>query len=214
MSTIAELLRASRVMPVVTIEDPEHAVSVAKALLEAGLPVMELMLRTPQALAALRAITRALPSMKVGAGTVLDAAQMRQAEEAGAAFTVAPGATPALYAAARRSKLAFMPAIATPSELMSALEEGHTHCKLFPASVLGSTFAAALHGPFPEARFCTTGGISRTNLREFLGQPNVLTVGCSWIATPELIAAANWRQIHSNAEEACALADNVRGVCY
>jgi 2-dehydro-3-deoxyphosphogluconate aldolase/(4S)-4-hydroxy-2-oxoglutarate aldolase len=214
MSKIAELLRASRVMPVITIEDPELAVPTAKALLEAGLPIMELMLRTPKSLEALRNITRALPSMKVGAGTVLHAAQMQQAEEAGAAFTVAPGATPALYVAASRSRLPFLPAVGTASELMLALEQGYTHCKLFPASVLGSKMAGALNGPFPEARFCATGGISRTNIREFLSQPNIMTVGCSWLATPELIASANWRQIHSNAEEACALADNVRGVCY
>jgi 2-dehydro-3-deoxyphosphogluconate aldolase/(4S)-4-hydroxy-2-oxoglutarate aldolase len=214
MSSIAELLRASRIMPVVTLEDPEHALPVAKALLEAGIPVIELMLRTPRSLEALRTITRALPSLQVGAGTVLNAAQMQQATDAGAAFTVSPGATPALYAAARSSRLPFLPAVSTASELMMALEEGYTHCKLFPAAVLGSKAAAALHGPFPDARFCATGGISRTNLREFLGQPNVLTVGCSWLATPELIAAGNWRQIHSNAEEACALADNVRGVIY
>jgi 2-dehydro-3-deoxyphosphogluconate aldolase / (4S)-4-hydroxy-2-oxoglutarate aldolase len=214
MSTIPELLRASRVMPVITIDNPELAVPVAKALLEAGLPIMELMLRTPKSLEALRNITRALPSMKVGAGTVLNAEQMRQAEEAGASFTVSPGATPALYAAAGKSRLPYLPAVSSASELMLAMEHGHAHCKLFPAAVLGSKLAGALNGPFPEARFCATGGISRTNLREFLSQPNVLTVGCSWLATPELIAGANWRQIHSNAEEACALADNVRGVCF
>jgi 2-dehydro-3-deoxyphosphogluconate aldolase / (4S)-4-hydroxy-2-oxoglutarate aldolase len=214
MKNMAEILAASRVMPVVTVDNPDDALPVAKALLEGGLPVMELMLRTPRSLQSLRAITRDLPAMCVGAGTVRDAEQFAAAEQAGAAFVVAPGTTPALYAAAKRSRLPFLPAIGSASELMLAAEQGYQHCKLFPASVLGSAMAAALNGPFPEARLCATGGITRLNLREFLSQANIMTVGCSWLATSALMAAKNWQMISILAEEAGALSDNVRGVCY
>jgi 2-dehydro-3-deoxyphosphogluconate aldolase/(4S)-4-hydroxy-2-oxoglutarate aldolase len=107
--------------------------------------------------------------------------------------------------------LPFLPAVASASELMLALENGYEYCKLFPAAALGIGVAAALRGPFPSARFCANGGITRTNMREFLSQPNVISVGCSWLATEELIASGNWRQIQRNAEEACALSDNPPG---
>jgi 2-dehydro-3-deoxyphosphogluconate aldolase/(4S)-4-hydroxy-2-oxoglutarate aldolase len=205
MNDIAAILAQCRVMPVVTIDDPATAVPIARALHAGGLRVVEIVLRTPAALAAIRAIRSELPELIIGAGTVLSVADLEASRAAGARFAISPGTTPALLAAARDSGLPFLPAVATASEVLLGLAHGHTNFKLFPASVLGTATLRALHGPFAAVRFCATGGITRENAAEFLAAPNVAAVGVSWVTPADAIAAGDWSRIRGNAAFAAAL---------
>jgi 2-dehydro-3-deoxyphosphogluconate aldolase / (4S)-4-hydroxy-2-oxoglutarate aldolase len=203
--SMASILAASPVIPVVTISDVAHAVPLAKALVRGGVRVVEVTLRTPAALKAIEAIASGAPDILLGAGTVVTDAHLRDAEQAGAAFAISPGSTPALLAAAQSAKIPFLPGVATPSEIMRAIEAGYDHLKFFPAAVFGGTDALkAFSGPFPTLRFCPTGGISAENAMRYLALPNVVCVGGSWLTPAAAVAAGNWAEIERLARDAVA----------
>lgn len=206
MDSIAAILAAQSVLPVVTFADPARAAPLARALAAGGVTAIEVTLRTAAGLPAIRSIAREAPEVTVGAGTVLSPADLEEARAAGARFAVSPGATPALYEAALASGLPFLPAVATPSELMVAMSAGYQTVKLFPADQLGGpAFVRALAGPFPTARFCPTGGVDAGSAPAYLALPNVLCVGGSWLAPPELVAAGDFSAVTLRALGASAL---------
>jgi 2-dehydro-3-deoxyphosphogluconate aldolase/(4S)-4-hydroxy-2-oxoglutarate aldolase len=191
-----ELLRSARVIPVLTIERVEDAVPLARALVAGGVRVLEMTLRTPVAIDAAKAIIAEVPEAVVGIGTVLNAADLARAKALGARFVVSPGATPELLDAAAAGDLPFMPGIATASELMQALARGFSLVKFFPAEQSGGIGALrALGGPFPQARFCPTGGVGEANAATWLAEPNVVVVGGSWLCPAADIRSGNWSGI-------------------
>lgn len=193
------------VIPVVTLERAEEAVPLAAALLAGGLTTVEVTLRTPAALAGIAAIAAEVPEISVGAGTVLDAAQAEQAAVAGASFLVSPASTPPLLDAMAAVGLPFLPGVASPSEVASLLERGIGDMKLFPAAALGGpVLLRALAGPFPEARFCPTGGIWPEDARQYLNLENVAAIGGSWVADRDP-AAPDWTAVSAAAHAASAL---------
>jgi len=197
------------VIPVITLHHVEDALPLARALVEGGLPVLELTLRTDCALEAIARIARELPQARVGAGTVLSPRDLAQVGAAGAAFAISPGATEALYAAAAGCELPLVPGIATASELMRGLELGWRRFKFFPAEASGGAAALrGLAGPFPGVRFCPTGGIDAARAPAWLALPNVACVGGSWMLPEAAIRAGDWTRIGALAREAAAL---VRG---
>jgi len=195
---IEHFLRLSPVMPVVVIEDAQSAPDLARAYLRGGIRVIEVTLRTPAALRAIEAIARAAPDIRVGAGTVLSAADLQAATDAGAAFAISPGSTPALLDAGRNAAIPYLPAVATASELMSGLAAGY-HCfKFFPAGAAGGIpMLKSFAGPFPDARFCPTGGITQDTVRSYLELPNVLCAGGSWLSPADALAARDWGRIEA-----------------
>lgn len=204
---VRAVLKLAPVIPVFTPDDVDDAVQVAQALFRGGLPVIEVTLRTPRALDAIKAMVEAVPDAVVGAGTVLTPAQMDAAKAAGARFAVSPGATPTLYAAARDADLPYLPGVATGSELILGLEAGLDTFKFFPAVQSGGApLLSAWHGPFAEVRFCPTGGISAQTAPQFLHLPNVLCVGGSWLTTAVLMQSRDWDSIERLAREAAVLA--------
>lgn len=205
-SPLRGFLRLAPVIPVYTPAGAAEAVQVARALQRGGLAVIEVTLRTPAALDAIRAIAAEVPDMTVAAGTVLDAAQLAAARQAGARFAVSPGATPRLLAAARAEGLPLLPGVATASELMAGLEAGLDTFKFFPAVPAGGVpMLQALAGPFPQARFCPTGGITPASALGFLAQSNVLCIGGSWLTPKNRLVAADWPAIEHLARATAAL---------
>ncbi|WNH54081.1 bifunctional 4-hydroxy-2-oxoglutarate aldolase/2-dehydro-3-deoxy-phosphogluconate aldolase [Stenotrophomonas oahuensis] len=203
---VRAVLKLAPVIPVFTPENVDDAVAVAQALFNGGLPVIEVTLRTPVAMDAIKAMVEAVPDAVVGAGTVLTAAQMEQVKKIGGRFAVSPGATDRLYAAARDTDLPFLPGVATSSELMKGLEHGLDTFKFFPAVQAGGVgMLSAWNGPFGDVRFCPTGGISAQTARDFLHLPNVLCVGGSWLTTRALMQARDWAGIEQLARESAAL---------
>jgi 2-dehydro-3-deoxyphosphogluconate aldolase/(4S)-4-hydroxy-2-oxoglutarate aldolase len=189
--TADELVGLAPVIPVVVIDAIEDAVPLAEALARGGLPAIEVTLRTGAATAAIERIAAAVDGAVVGAGTVTTSRQVDEALAAGARFLVSPGATPALLDALQASGVPFLPGVATASEIVALLERGITHAKLFPAAVVGGVAALkAFHGPFPQMRFCPTGGIDAANAPEYLAQPNVACVGGSWMTKGDVEAQA------------------------
>jgi 2-dehydro-3-deoxyphosphogluconate aldolase/(4S)-4-hydroxy-2-oxoglutarate aldolase len=183
-ATIDAVLTAGPIISVATIADASRAAGIARALARGGVPVIEVTLRTPAALDVIRAIADEVPEAIVGAGTVLSPADLQKAVEAGAAFVVSPGMTPTLWAAARDCPVPYLPAINTPSELMAGMEAGFTAFKFFPSHVGGPQAVKSLHGPYPSARFCPTGGVTLQNAPDWLLCPNVAVVGGTWL-TPD-----------------------------
>jgi len=206
MGLIESVLHAAPVIPVVVIEDVAHAVPLARALVAGGIPAIEVTLRTPAALAAVRAIAQEVEGAIVGVGTARRPQDLLDAEQAGARFAVSPGATSALLAAAKDSALPWLPGAATASEAMTLAEHGFVHQKFFPAEAAGGVAALkSLHGPLPEVRFCATGGISVRNAREYLATPNVACVGGSWLTPAALVNAGDWTAIEALARAAAQL---------
>ena len=206
----AERLRAligtQPVIPVVRIDELAHAVPMAKALVAGGLPAIEVTLRTPVALDAIRLIIDEVPGAIVGAGTILDARQFDAAEKADAKFIVSPGTTQELLDAARTAATPLLPGAITPSEIMAMREEGYGFLKFFPAEQSGGApFLKAISAPIPDMLFCPTGGISLKNAMDYLSLPNVVCVGGSWVAPKELVSAGDWAGITKLASEASAL---------
>lgn len=200
------LLSQAPVLPVLAIDHVEDAVPLARALVDAGLPVLEVTLRTPAALDAMAAIVREVPGAVVGAGTVLRPEDFRAVEDTGAVFAIAPGATARLFEAAELTALAFIPAVATASELMTGLERGYRRFKFFPAEGAGGVVALkALAGPFADVRFCPTGGIDAAKAPAYLALRNVATVGGSWMVPADALAARDWARIGASAREAAGL---------
>lgn len=202
---IRALCARAPVIPVLVIEDAADAVPLACALLAGGLPVLEVTLRTPAALDAIRAMT-AVDGVAVGAGTVLTRADALRAREAGARFAVSPGLTDALAAACTEAGLPLLPGAVTASEAMRASESGFDMLKFFPAEPAGGAAAlSALAGPLPHLGFCPTGGITADNAARYLALRNVACVGGSWVARPEDVASGNWAAIEARARAAAAL---------
>ena len=184
------------IIPVLTIERLEDAVPLAKALVAGGVRTLEITLRTPVAIESAKAIMAHVPEAVVGIGTILNADDLARAEGIGARFGISPGATPDLLKAAAASALPFAPGIATASELMLALSHGFNLVKFFPAEQSGGIKALrALAGPFPDVRFCPTGGIGEANAASWLGEPNVVAVGGSWLCPAADIRSGNWAGI-------------------
>ncbi|HEY0504814.1 MAG TPA: bifunctional 4-hydroxy-2-oxoglutarate aldolase/2-dehydro-3-deoxy-phosphogluconate aldolase [Lysobacter sp.] len=201
------LLQGHRIMPVYTPASVEEAVSVGRALLAGGIGAVEVTLRTDAALEAIAALAREVPQLKVGAGTVLDAAQLRQVQQAGAAFAVSPGSSPELLAAAVELRIAYLPGVATASEVMAALAAGHRLLKVFPAEAINAlALLSAWQGPFARARFCPTGGIDAARARDYLRLPNVACLGGSWLTPAEALRSGDWARVERLAREAAALA--------
>lgn len=202
---IAAICALAPVIPVLVIDRPEDAVPLARALVAGGLPVLEVTLRTPVALAALAEMAR-VPGAVVGAGTILTPADLERAQAAGARFGVSPGTTPALRAAITASGLPFLPGAATASEVMVLAEAGFDIAKFFPAEQAGGAgMLRAFAGPLPAMRFCPTGGIGPANAPAYLALPNVPCLGGSWVAPQALVAKGDWAGIEALARSAAAL---------
>jgi 2-dehydro-3-deoxyphosphogluconate aldolase / (4S)-4-hydroxy-2-oxoglutarate aldolase len=197
----------SRVVPVIVLNDAAQAVPLANALLEGGIDVMEITLRSNVALQSMEAVARAVPQMHLGAGTVTRVAEVAQVMAAGATFALSPGCTDELVHAVREANLPFIPGVMTPGEVMRARDHGFTLMKLFPASQAGGIgMLKALGAPLPEVRFCPTGGVSVDNLRDFLKLPNVAMAGGSWLTPADLLRSGDWAGITKLAREATAMA--------
>ncbi|MDF2178764.1 bifunctional 4-hydroxy-2-oxoglutarate aldolase/2-dehydro-3-deoxy-phosphogluconate aldolase [Aliiglaciecola sp. CAU 1673] len=210
MISSEQLFSQGPVVPVLVIKDVAHAVPLAKALIDGGIRVLEVTLRTPAALEVIREIADKVPDALVGAGTVTNAAQLKQVEEAGAKFAISPGLTRELLEAGNRSKIALIPGISSISELMEGKDLGYTHFKFFPAEASGGTKTLkSIGGPFPEVVFCPTGGIGLNNYLDYLALPNVRCVGGSWLAPDELVATGQWDKITELAKEAVKGAQTV-----
>lgn len=205
---IAQIMTSAPVIPVIVIQDPAQALPLATALVKGGLNVLEVTLRTPHGLSAIRQIRTEIPEAIVGAGTVTDAEQIDAVIESGGQFLVSPGSTPGLIEAALEKPIALLPGIATPSEAMLLMEQGLRHMKFFPAEAAGGVpMLKALNGPLPQITFCPTGGIGPQSAGVYLALPNVACVGGSWMVPQKLIDAEDWDEISLLAGEASKLAD-------
>jgi 2-dehydro-3-deoxyphosphogluconate aldolase / (4S)-4-hydroxy-2-oxoglutarate aldolase len=199
------------IIPVLVVEDAAQAVPLARALMAGGIAALEITLRSAAALDAIQRIAAEVPDALVGAGTVLDAAQFPAACRVGARFIVSPGATDALYEAAHGAELPYLPAVATAGEIMFGMERGYHRFKFFPAARAGGVAALKdFAGPFPEARFCPTGGVGAENFVEYLALPNVFAVGGSWLAPADKVKAEDWPAITALAQRAVGEAKAVR----
>ena len=198
-----DVMNAGKVVPVLVFKKLEHAVPVAEALMEGGVNVLEITLRTEWAVDAIELISQKLPEAITGAGTVINAQQLQAVENAGAKFAISPGLTPGLLEAANKSKTALIPGIATISELMLGIEHGYDCFKFFPAEANGGVNALkSIGGPFPHINFCPTGGISPTNLKDYLALPNVRCAGGSWLVPQDAVEAGDWKRITELAKAA------------
>ncbi len=201
----AEICRLAPVVPVLVIDDLAHARPLAEALVKGGLPALEVTLRTPAALDAIRAMSE-VPGGVVGAGTLLTPADVKAAKAAGAKFGVSPGATDRILDACAEYDLPLLPGAATASEIMALLEKGYTVQKFFPAEQAGgAAFLKSIGSPIPQVRFCPTGGISLKLAPEYLALRNILCVGGSWVAPKDAMARGDWAAVTTLAAEAAAL---------
>ncbi|MES2187620.1 MAG: bifunctional 4-hydroxy-2-oxoglutarate aldolase/2-dehydro-3-deoxy-phosphogluconate aldolase [Pseudomonadota bacterium] len=208
--TARAVMRDAPVIPVIVLHDVAHAVPLARALVAGGIRMLEVTLRTPQALACIERIAREVPEAVAGAGTARSAADVQAVARAGARFVVSPGYTTALGRACRDAGLPLLPGVATGGEIMMAQEDGLTELKFFPALQAGGvSMLKAWHGPFGDITFCPTGGINTANAAEFLALPNVACVGGSWLTPVDAIVSGDWDRITELAREASQL---VRGL--
>ncbi|OLL71841.1 4-Hydroxy-2-oxoglutarate aldolase, 2-dehydro-3-deoxyphosphogluconate aldolase [Pseudonocardia sp. Ae168_Ps1] len=201
-----KLLELAPVVPVVVLDDAGAAVPLARALVDGGLPVIEVTLRTPAATEAVRRIAAEVPGAVVGTGTVRTPADVTASVAAGARFLVSPGATPRLLDAMEDSGLDLLPGTSSISEMLAVAERGHTAMKFFPAEAAGGRpFLKSVGGPLPDLRFCPTGGITPASAPDYLALPNVSCVGGSWLTPADLVAAGDFGRIRDLAAEAAAL---------
>ncbi len=204
---VVATMKLAPVIPVLTVRDVADGVAQARALVAGGLPPIEVTLRTPAALDAIAAIARSVPGAHVGAGTIVEPAQIEAAVNAGAKFLVSPGTSPALAAAAAQAPVAFLPGVATPSEAMTLRAMGFRELKLFPAEAVGGArLLASMHAPLPDLVFCPTGGIDAAKAPSYLALPNVLCVGGSWMLPKD----GDYARIETLAREASGLARPLR----
>lgn len=205
MTVLKTMISEARVLPVLTVDDVEQAVALARALQQGGIGAVEITLRTEAALAAIHTVKRALPEMRVAAGTVTRVEQMAAVRDAGADFAVSPGMTEALVNKAAQLSLPFLPGVATASEVMLGRELGLSSFKLFPAVAVGGIkLLKAMADPLPDAVFCPTGGLTLDNFTDFLALPNVICVGGSWMADREMLHNQNWQGITELARQTVA----------
>ena len=201
-----QVMQDAPVIPVIVLTDLAHAVPMARALLAGGIRMLEVTLRTPQALACIEAIAREVPQAVVGAGTVRSRADAQAAARAGARFAVSPGYTTAVGQACRDAGLALLPGVASASEIMQAQEDGFTELKFFPAMQAGGpAMLKAWSGPFFDVKFCPTGGVTPQNAAEFLALSNVVCVGSTWLVPADALASGDWARITRLAGEAVRL---------
>ena len=201
-----QVMQDAPVIPVIVLTDLAHAVPMARALLAGGIRMLEVTLRTPQALACIEAIAREVPQAVVGAGTVRSRADAQAAARAGARFAVSPGYTKAVGQACRDAGLALLPGVASASEIMQAQEDGFTELKFFPAMQAGGpAMLKAWSGPFFDVKFCPTGGVTPQNAAEFLALSNVVCVGSTWLVPADALASGDWARITRLAGEAVRL---------
>jgi len=206
LPTAADLIAVSPVIPVVVVDELAQAVPVARALAAGGIPVIELTLRTPVALDAIRAIAAEVPEVTIGAGTVTSPDAAKRALDAGAQFLVSPGCTPSLLAAMQETGLPFLPGTATVSDALAVLEAGQREMKFFPAEASGGVaYLSALPTVLPDAVFCPTGGIRPDTAAAYLALPNVACVGGSWLTPAAALAAGDWARVTELAAAAAAL---------
>jgi 2-dehydro-3-deoxyphosphogluconate aldolase/(4S)-4-hydroxy-2-oxoglutarate aldolase len=211
-TTAETLLRAAGILPVVTVHSLDEARRVSAALLDGGLPAIELTLRTPVAMEALAMLKRELPDIKIGAGTVLTETQLQQSIDAGADFIVTPGTPPALADALARAPLPVVPGAATPTELLALMARGFRVCKLFPATAVGGlAMLKGLAGPLADLKLCPTGGIGESTAAEYLAQPNVVCIGGSWMVPKDWLANGDWDKVRESAAKAAEIVRSVRG---
>ena len=204
--TALQVMQDAPVIPVIVLNDVAHAVPMARALVAGGIRMLEVTLRTPQALACMEAIARDVPEAVLGAGTVRSAEDARAAANAGAQFAVSPGYTSKVGQACRDLGLALLPGVATGSEIMMAQEDGLTQMKFFPAMQAGGpAMLKAWSGPFFDVKFCPTGGVTPQNAAEFLALPNVVCVGGSWLVPADALATGDWARITQLASETARL---------
>tara|TARA_R110001583_G_scaffold41891_1_gene133153 strand:- start:49938 stop:50570 length:633 start_codon:yes stop_codon:yes gene_type:complete len=205
--TIKEIMTMSPIVPVMVINNVEHAVPLAKALVKGGLKVLEITLRTPAALESIRRIKAEVPDAIVGAGTIINIETLNQAIEAGAQFIVSPGTTDKLIDAALATGVPLLPGIANPSDAMRLLEKGITAMKFFPAEAAGGIpMLKSIGAPIPQITFCPTGGVNQKNVKDYYSLPNVACVGGSWMCAANLVDAENWDEITRLSAEAVQLA--------
>ncbi|MEV0317859.1 bifunctional 4-hydroxy-2-oxoglutarate aldolase/2-dehydro-3-deoxy-phosphogluconate aldolase [Streptomyces sp. NPDC050658] len=203
---VPSVLDLAPVVPVVVVEEIGDAVPLARALVAGGLPAIEVTLRTPVALDAIRAVAAEVPDAVVGAGTVISARGVADSVAAGARFLVSPGWTDSLLDAMKDSGVPFLPGVSTTSEVVALLERGVSEMKFFPAEAAGGTaYLKSLGGPLPQARFCPTGGISLASAPSYLALPNVGCVGGSWMLPADAVATKDWARVEKLAREAAAL---------
>jgi 2-dehydro-3-deoxyphosphogluconate aldolase/(4S)-4-hydroxy-2-oxoglutarate aldolase len=201
--TALQVMQDAPVIPVIVLNDVAHAVPMARALVAGGIRMLEVTLRTSQALACIEAIAKEVPEAIVGAGTVRNASDAKAAANAGAKFAVSPGYTPSVGQACRDVGLSLLPGVATGSEIMMAQEDGYTELKFFPAMQAGGpAMLKAWSGPFFDVKFCPTGGVTPGNALEFLSLPNVACVGGSWLVPADALAQGDWARIEALAREA------------
>ena len=204
--TALQVMQDAPVIPVIVLTDINQAVLLARALVAGGIRMLEVTLRTPQALACIEAIAREVPEAVVGAGTVRSAQDVQSCAMAGARFLVSPGYTHAIGQASRDTGLPLLPGVATGSEIMMAQEDGLKELKFFPAMQAGgAAMLKAWGGPFGDVKFCPTGGVTATNAAEFLALPNVECVGGSWLTPADMLAHGNWAQVTALALQAIRL---------
>jgi 2-dehydro-3-deoxyphosphogluconate aldolase/(4S)-4-hydroxy-2-oxoglutarate aldolase len=201
--TAKEVMEISPIVPVIALESVDDALPLAKALLEGGIAIMEITLRTEAGLKSIETIAKAMPQMNVGAGTVLNADDFKKAVEHGAQFVFSPGISEELMQTSRELGVALIPGVATASEVMLAKNNGFEHCKLFPATVAGGVEALkAFSGPFSSMRFCPTGGVNLNNVKDFLALDNVVCAGGSWIVPKQAIKDKDFQAITKLCKEA------------
>jgi len=193
---VCSILSASPLIPVITVSHPDQALPLCQALVDGGIRVLEITLRSPYGINAIEQIRKAIPEVWVGAGTVTSIAQYRQVEAAGAQFVITPGVTEAILEFSLTSEAPLLPGISTVSELMIGYNLGYREFKFFPAEVAGGIPALkAFAGPFPDVTFCPTGGIRRHTARDYLALDNVSAVGGTWLTPDDLVNAGDWDQI-------------------
>ncbi|MGL2507081.1 bifunctional 4-hydroxy-2-oxoglutarate aldolase/2-dehydro-3-deoxy-phosphogluconate aldolase [Helicobacter pylori] len=201
-----EILQISPIVPVVVIENIKDAVPLAQSLIEGGIPIIEVTLRSSCALEAIELIAKNVPKMHVGAGTILNLTQLEQAQNRGAEFLISPGLTPSLLEYAKKKDMPLIPGVSSSSEVMQALELGYNALKFFPAEYCGGVkLLNAFNGPFKGVKFCPTGGISADNMRSYLALENVVCVGGSWLTPKDLIQNKEWDKITEICKRALAL---------
>ncbi|MBA6417866.1 bifunctional 4-hydroxy-2-oxoglutarate aldolase/2-dehydro-3-deoxy-phosphogluconate aldolase [Colwellia sp. 6M3] len=199
----SELFAMGPIVPVLVIKDVKDALPIAEALLAADVKVLEVTLRTPAALEVISIIAKHLPEAIIGAGTVTNRELLQQSYDAGAKFAISPGLTKDLLQAGKEGNLALIPGISSISELMDGIDLGYDHLKFFPAEASGGVKALqSIGGPFPDIKFCPTGGININNVRDYLALPNVVCCGGSWLVSDEIVKQGNWQEITRLAKQA------------